>query len=459
MHHITTMAPASSSSRSLGEILTSPIHYLSPASSPNASDDEHAHPKGSKTEKKMKKSRTFSPFSRAARRLSNRPPPQVTISWRMETPPIMLFGDPANSAGALFTGQMFLNCEEPVEFEGFDATLYVRKQYKKPFNRDCAHCAVETIELEKWQLLQQPTTLEAGKHAYPFSALLPGHIPATLDNPVLSITYEFKAQAMAQGTVLTFTRHPQVKRSLLGADPTHQSQRVFPPTNITANMFLNRVIHPAGDHPIHLRIDGLVTNADGGIETWKLKKLSWKLEETDQTIAPACPKHAGSEANRYLRKEKRVIGEASMWDGWKSEYNDTDGLVEMEINYGVAKRFPRSLGPHTCAFPARDGTEVSHTLTIEILLIKNFSFSTQPRAGQPTSDARVLRMRHPVILTENPGMGMSWEEEVPPIYDEVPPSPPKYPIDEEPTEFELLEPPEDWLRRPSNSGTEMSTAS
>lgn len=368
----------------------------------------------------------------------------------------MLFGDPANSAGALITGQMFLNCEERLEFDGFEAVLELHRQYKKPFNRDCQNCATQTTELKKWVFLPQSATLEVGKHAYPFSALLPGDLPATHDSAVLSVSYTFKAQATSQGSTINLKRHPVVKRSLMASDPTHQSQRMFPPTNIVANMFLHRVIHPVGDNTIHLRIDGLVSKVEGGVEMWKLKKLAWKLEESAQTIAHACPKHANHQVKAYLRKEKRIIAEGSQWEGWKTDYNEADGKIEMELKYGLPKVFPKALGPHACAFPPKDGTEVTHALTMEILLLKNFTSEAQPHNVQSTGDARVLRMRHPVVLTDDPGLGMSWDEEVPPIYDEVPPSPPQYPQGEEPTEFELLEPLGDHSRRPSYVGSEIS---
>lgn len=45
--------------------------------------------------------------------------------------------------------------------------------------------------------------------------------------------------------------------------------------------------------------------------------------------------------------------------------------------------------------------------------------------------ARVLRMQFGVMLTERAGMGISWDEEQPPMYGDVPVSPPGYATVEE----------------------------
>ena len=44
----------------------------------------------------------------------------------------------------------------------------------------------------------------------------------------------------------------------------------------------------------------------------------------------------------------------------------------------------------------------------------------------PTGSARVLRMQFLVVVTERGGMNISWDEEMPPMYEDVPPSPPRY---------------------------------
>ena len=48
------------------------------------------------------------------------------------------------------------------------------------------------------------------------------------------------------------------------------------------------------------------------------------------------------------------------------------------------------------------------------------------KGAVPTGSARVLRMQFKVVVTERAGMGISWDEEMPPMYEDVPSSPPGY---------------------------------
>ena len=59
-------------------------------------------------------------------------------------------------------------------------------------------------------------------------------------------------------------------------------------------------------------------------------------------------------------------------------------------------------------------------LAEEQVMGKNMKFSSL------TGVARVLKMKFGVILTERSGMGISWDEEQPPVYEDVPVSPPGY---------------------------------
>jgi hypothetical protein len=46
--------------------------------------------------------------------------------------------------------------------------------------------------------------------------------------------------------------------------------------------------------------------------------------------------------------------------------------------------------------------------------------------AQDAGAARVLRMHFNVTMTERAGLGISWDEEQPPLYENVPASPPAY---------------------------------
>ncbi|TEA21563.1 Uncharacterized protein C8034_v005670 [Colletotrichum sidae] len=411
---------------------------------------DHLHAK----EKKHHHHRLSLPFGRSKEAHEN---PHARLDWKIESPPIVFFGDAENSTGALVSGQMLFDVkDDQLEVESFEAKLNIHVQQKRPFTNHCGECTNQYTELKRWTFLAHQTTLKKGIHTFPFSILLEGHLPASMDTPVTSIAYEFKAEAaLVKGTPggsqspIRFEHNLDVKRSLNQPEFPHHSVRVFPPTNIKASAHYNQVIHPAGTHNVSFRLDGLTTAnpSNKTVEFWKLKKVTWKLEETIKTVAPACEKHApaGAQACQkgVSRSETRVLGEKYMHDGWKSDYGSSDGHVEFEFDYGVVAASSKHHAPrYACDMKSLDGTEVTHALMIEMVVSKEWAPIGKPHLATQTGTGRILRMHYHVMLTECPGLGVSWDNEAPPVYQDVPPSPPAYPeqmLPPPPVEYETLE--------------------
>lgn len=272
-----------------------------------------------------------------------------------------------------------------------------------------------------------------GLHEFPFSVLLEGHLPATTDNPVVTVKYEFTAEVKPKsGPSLKLAKTIDVKRALPVPELPHHSVRIFPPTNIAASVHYPQVIHPIGSNKLQLRLEGIVkTNADvNTVEYWKLKRLSWKLEEHLNTVAPACAKHSPSARNPdadeaaakkgIKRTESRTIGSADLSTGWKSDYSP-NGSVEMEVEYQC-----NTHSKSVCDMKSHDGTEVTHQLVVEMVVVQEYAPINQPKHVTPTGVARILRMHFGTTLTERGGLGVSWDNEAPPIYKDVPASPPSY---------------------------------
>lgn len=220
-----------------------------------------------------------------------------------------------------------------------------------------------------------------------------------------------------------------IKRSLQVPDTPHHSIRVFPPTNITAAVHYPQVIHPIGTSQLTLRLDGAVkSNPDvKTVEYWKLKRVSWKIEEHLNTVAPACLKHVPKEPETgepikkgLKRTETRIVGSGDMNSGWKADYSP-NGTIELELEY----QFNPLLKP-VCDMKSRDGTEVTHQLVVEMVVAQEYAPVNQIKHATPTGVARILRMHFNTVLTERAGLGVSWDNEAPPIYQDVPPSPPSY---------------------------------
>jgi hypothetical protein len=92
------------------------------------------------------------------------PPSPATLEWIIESPPLVMYGDPSTSSGALLSGQLLLDVKEDfLEVESLDATLSIHVTQKKPFSNHCAECAHQHTELKKWELLPRPLVLRRGK--------------------------------------------------------------------------------------------------------------------------------------------------------------------------------------------------------------------------------------------------------------------------------------------------------
>lgn len=388
--------------------------------------------------------------------------PHAALSWKIESPPIMFHGDAENSTGALVSGQLFLDIKDDAgyEIDSFKATLKIHVTQKKPFTAHCTECTNQYTLLKEWTFLSHTgLPLHRGVHPFPFSILLDGHLPATLDTPLVNITYEFKAEAIPANYNNPSVNHNHtninvapirlektldVKRSLPPPELPHHSVRVFPPTNVKASVHYQQVIHPIGTNNLSMRLDGIAkinnpANGAGTLEYWKLKKLTWRLEETIKTVAPACDKHmpvegtaaaadqqqqGGNNNNKrgMARNETRIIGEKTLFGGWKSSYaGPTDSSIDLELEYALNKH-----ARYSCNLKARDGTEVSHQLMLEMVVSQECAPLGKPSMVTQTGVGRILRMHFATVLTERGGIGISWDNEAPPIYQDVPPSPPAY---------------------------------
>ncbi|KAL6850751.1 Endocytosis regulator [Amphichorda felina] len=392
--------------------------------------------------------------------------PVVGLVCNVESPPIIFHGSPEESTGALISGTLVLDIKEDVvEIDSFHAALNIHITHKRPFQNHCAECANQYTELQSWNFLAHSTILHRGRHVFPFSTLLPGHLPASMSSSLLAIAYEFKAEVAVAAHCLPHPSSPStakfehvfpVKRSLPRSETPHHSIRLFPPTNIKSSVYYDTVIHPTGSNKVTLKLDGLMNHntKTKTLDIWRLKKITWKLEETTKTVAPACERHSpaaqtveagraedGTPATRkgMARTEVRLLGEKHLHDGWKSDYSGADGSVDMEFDYMVNQRCRKGQLKYAADTKSRDGTEVTHSLLIELVVSKEFAPEGRPGSAAQTGTGRILRMHFNVVMTEHSGLGVSWDEEAPPVYQDVPPSPPRYQLPEPPIEYEDLE--------------------
>ncbi|EOD48520.1 Arrestin (or s-antigen) n-terminal domain protein [Neofusicoccum parvum] len=359
---------------------------------------------------------------KSATKLESAKPAKMNLL--VESPPIVLYNSPQNSTGAIFSGQLLVDVTDPeVSFDKFEMQLLATTTTKEPVAKQCSDCTSQTTELKKWTFNQGQLTLNKGEHQFPFSYLVPGHLPASTNNPLVILDYHLAAEATtATGEVISFGRSIIVKRAILPGNDKH-SVRIFPPTNLTASVTLPNVVHPIGDFNVEMRMSGLVEEKrDKSTTRWKLRKLNWRIEEHTKFVSPACPKHiakVGGEGKGIIHEDTRVIGSDDVKHGWKTDIQNDS--IEVEFNAMV-----NPLLKPTCDVQAENGLEVKHNLVVEMVVAEEWAPDNKPTQVTPTGAARVLRTQFNLVLTERAGLGISWDEEQPPMYEDIPDSPPTY---------------------------------
>lgn len=347
----------------------------------------------------------------------------ATINMSVESPPIVFYNSPQASTGAIISGQLILNVHEPlVSITNFEMKLFAITATKKPVVQNCSDCSTQTTEIHNWDIVNQPMNMRYGPHSFPFSHLLPGHLPASTHGSLASIDYYLCATATtATGAKINYRRTLDVRRAIFPGNEKH-SIRIFPPTNLTASVKLPPVIHAIGDFPVEMRLSGIVQNKPDSQTRWRLRKLNWRIEETQKFIAPACAKHknkVGGEGKGILHEDVRSIASEEVKTGWKTDFEK--GEIDVEFNAACNI----SLKP-LCDVDSQNGMSVRHNLVVEMVVAEEWAPMKKLSQATPTGAARVLRTQFHLLLTERSGMGISWDEEQPPVYEDVPVSPPTY---------------------------------
>lgn len=428
-------------------------------------------------------------------------PVPVKLSFRIESPPLVLFGPRQESTGAILNGLFNLEIKGSDAFPMKSVQLAIIQEIKvkrgipglvpSETTTVTKTGAARTTELAKWDILQIPTPLPPQNHVYPFSHLLPGEIPGTTDCPLFSINYKLHAVAIPDPTSgyttpFVLTQPLNVSRSIIrGQDRT--SIRVFPPTDLNASMVLPNVIYPKSSFTLELKLEGVTTPAKNA--RWKMRKVNWRIDETirfytkvwdpnfrensaprrESTTASVNGNRRGSgedttagsgtnpateesprlstsgtaatatgavnqdrqeRANKKEKKlregeieEVRTVGSGEIKSGWKSNF-DGKGVIELLGDVST-----HNLGQLSCNLddPVL-GLLIKHVLVVELVVAEEASPTKSSKQSIPTGAARVLRMQFNLVITDRSGLGIAWDDEVPPTYEDVPLSPPDYDI-------------------------------
>ncbi|KAJ5893445.1 hypothetical protein N7495_005136 [Penicillium taxi] len=354
--------------------------------------------------------------------------PSAKLDVLVESPPLVCYGSPATSTGALFSGRLRVAVPSgELTLNQFDVRLVSKTTTKKPVSNHCPNCISRTEELTRWNFITETLHLTTGDHDFPFSYLFPGNLPASCNGTLGQVEYFLMAHAKSTGGEDFTLKLPLSLRRALIPGNDKSSIRIFPPTNLTGRIVLPSVVHPIGQFPVEMTLSGVVDKGEETQTRWRLRKMMWRIEEHQKIVSAPCTKHnhkIGGDSKGVLHQETRIIGHNEEKDGWKTDFDTACGEITMP--------FEASINPATnpvCdmeASEASGGLEVKHNLVIELIVAEEFCPNRNTRLITPTGAARVLRMQFNLNVTERSGLGISWDEEMPPVYENVPASPPGY---------------------------------
>ncbi|KAJ5982382.1 hypothetical protein N7451_012482 [Penicillium sp. IBT 35674x] len=353
--------------------------------------------------------------------------PPAKLDILVESPPLTCYGPPATSTGALFSGRLRVAVTElahRIILRKLDIQLISKKTTKRPVSSNCLNCAVHSEELTRWSLLAEPILLVSGYHEFPFSCLFPGHLPTSCDGSLGRIEYFLRANtetAADEGLYLEIPIH--VRRALIPGNDI-SSSRSLPPRNLTCLITRPSVVHPIGKFPVQMVLSGIIDKDFGRQTRWCLRRLMWRIEEHQRIVSTACQNHAGKlqgSCNDVLYHETRIVGHSEETCKWKTDFGVAGGAISIQFDANIdpGTQAACRIGPH-------DGFEVNHDLVIEFVVADELCTNRKIRLIAPTGPARLFSMKFQLHVTEHSGLGISWDNEIPPTYEVVPARAPAY---------------------------------
>lgn len=361
--------------------------------------------------------------------------PPASLECHMDSSPIVVLDHNHSGDGSVISGSLLLHItENGIQVENLHAIVRIHATYKKPFKKGCRGCKYQTTELKRCQLVTTTTSLDHDTYSYPFSFQIPSYTPPTMDTSIVSIVYKVEAIASIQrqgpksqpSESIAFSRTIQVARSIPVPSTQAISNCIYQADGIEVSCRFNSVMSPTGKNKATLTMSGLRSCPGNGedVQFWRVCKGTWILEETAETTAVACTEHAhGNGAERSTaRKKTKALGESSFYDGWATD--DQAGSLSIE--------FPFSTRTRSMKFTQDTGdcgdTFITHTLVLELQLMKEIYPRGRSDLSVRTGVGRILRSEHRVVFSDYARLSGSADahEENLPCYHDLWPRPPIY---------------------------------
>lgn len=354
----------------------------------------------------------------------------VDFKIKLETPPAIMYGAPETSTGALISGICDVDLSSSGGVDGVVSLLDVSMSIVQEITYTLPATVAKQFPsvhkrnvLATWDILQHPHILASKKFSYPFSHLLPGTLPPTTVTPLFKVEYFIYAAATTKDMKRSeYSLKMPIGRSVISVGEK-TSLRIFPPTDLSLSLVVPSAMFPHASVPAELRVEGLVSPPDEDAhkathpkyKRWILKRITCRVDELVKV------KWGNSEEEEF--EHKQTLSYSVHKTGWKTDFGLQKGHIEFftaDFCPGALKRATKDLTDPI------SGLSVSHQLVCELLIAEETLSDPKAAHGLLTGAARVLRMQFAFPVVDRPGLGISWDDEVPPVYADIPLSPPQY---------------------------------
>lgn len=354
----------------------------------------------------------------------------TVLQFIQESPPNIFYGKANSSSGALFSGRLNVKLvDEQVTLTRITAKLVARIVAKKPVAKDCLECQQRDTEVDSWDFLKNPVTMrrdQPAKNGMPVSCRIPGHLPTTTHGILASVEYFMNIIATTTSGRDIKLRYDMLIARALPLPGEKHSLRIFPPTDLQVHLSMVPYIHPIGRFTASFRLSNIncpPSPKRPDMHTrWMIRKLTWKLEENERMISPACDKHAskvGGEGRGREHDEVNILMRDDVFEGFKTDYQA--GEIDCEFSFTLTSKNNKRV---LCDVDTGTGYTVKHSLIIELIIAEEWQSNSKADKWGATGQARVLRSQFGLTVTERAGLGIAWDEEEPPLYQDMALEPP-----------------------------------
>ncbi|OBA22766.1 hypothetical protein METBIDRAFT_9128 [Metschnikowia bicuspidata var. bicuspidata NRRL YB-4993] len=326
---------------------------------------------------------------------------------------------------------------------------------------------------------------ETQRKAQLANALRTGTSPKNGASPSMAGNGPSKSNGMHHLTIQTlmFVSHPPantqgairaaaIDASNMNDVPVGNHDIVEPEEEVPTNRVFDEVVHFEEDFGNTAASQGDETSDTGDATPASPAELEAISNVNSRTDSPAQLSGEERSSEALFHDELRVVAHGDIKSGWKSDFLG-EGTIELvaeisalECSSGIKLHSMKALSEDTPPNELLEGLRndaniscdiddpvlgvyVGHVLVLEVIIAEEIvlhsKHSQVPKEGLtpvessssvvsasnvmgvPTGAARVLRMQFKVVMTERSGLGIAWDDEVPPMYEDVRAlSPPTY---------------------------------